>query len=240
MFSRWVTTFKRRVFRHTGLALFHEWELNGVRLDLTGIGPVMKQAIVLGQYERAETAACRAMIRPGDQILELGGAVGYVGLFCLTQCGASRVTSVEANPNTLTLLRNNYVLNARREEVIEAAVTADDGPVTFHLSADLWQDGLSARDTTQGTVQVPGLSLPSVLARLSFQPTALFADIEGGETALDWSALPASVDRILIELHPRLSGPQAAFALLHRWMGQGFEVVFFQDDVFGLQRVSCR
>lgn len=238
MFSRLFATLKRRLFLHTGIALFHDWVLNGIKIDLSGIGigAKMKKAVVQGEYERAETSACRSMIRPGDQILELGGAIGYLGLFCLKQCGAARVCSVEGNPNTVKLLKNNYALNSYHQDVIEAAVSAKDGLLNFHTGTDLWQDGNIPRSSLQQRIQVSGLSLSSVLSRMTFKPNVLIADIEGAETTIDWSMLPSSVDRIIIELHPCVSGPQSAFALLHRWMSDGYEVVFRMGDVFGLQR----
>lgn len=101
------------------------------------------------------------------------------------------------------MFRKNYALNSRSEEVLEAT----DATVSFHIGSDFSQDGLSPRSTTRHSIQVQGLSLTSVFSRLTYQPTILICDIEGAETEFHWAALPDSVDRLIIELHPRISGP---------------------------------
>lgn len=83
------------------------------QLGIEGLCLEMKRAIITGTFERAETEACRRLVEPGDLILDCGGAIGYIGLFCLEQRRASRVVSVEANPHSIKLLRRNYQAHSR-------------------------------------------------------------------------------------------------------------------------------
>lgn len=196
----------------------------------------MKVAIVSGRYERAEAEACRSLVRSGDKIVELGAAVGYVGLFCLTQGAASRVVSVEANPGSVRRLVHNYDLSGRQAEVISAAIAAKDGEMVFYTSPEFWGDGVERRGERQTAISVPTMSFRTLWSRLDFEPDVVIADIEGAEVDLPWRELPTATNRIIIELHPRLRGPAKSFALLKLLMDLGFEVAFCRDDVFGLVR----
>ena len=132
-------------FEHYTLSQTTTHSLEGVCLSLQGLSPRLKRAIIDGTYEQAEVEIAKQLVGEGDQILELGGAIGFVGLFCLTALRAGRVVSVEPNPSTAAQLRKNYELNLRVPELFEAAVSTNDGTMELNVGEDFWEDSFTHR-----------------------------------------------------------------------------------------------
>lgn len=198
----------------------------------------MKSVIVKGLYEAAEKASCQSMIQPGDRIIELGGAIGYIGLFCLLKCKAESVVSVEANPATAAMLRANYRLNGREATVIEAAVVKKEGVIEFNVGADFWADGIANQGEGRKKIQVNGQTLAQILSTVRNNPNVLIADIEGAEAELDWKSLPLTLDRIIIELHPRQYGATVMYRIISAIVNRGFDFVRNDGDVFMFKKSS--
>jgi FkbM family methyltransferase len=194
--------------------------------------------MVQSTYEAAEVAACTNLIQPGDRILELGGAIGFIGLYCLINRGAASVISVEANPHTVESLRDNYLRNGRTAQVINAAVAEESGSVEFCVGTDFWTDGLHANAEGQRRIVVEGKPFSTIWEEAKGTPNALITDIEGAEIYIDWRQLPKEIETIIIEIHPSVYGHPAAFRILQSILDKGFEVRFFEANVFGLKRVS--
>lgn len=201
--------------------------LEGVRLDLRGLSPMMKNIILTKRYEAQERRLCAKSLGAGDVVLELGGAIGFVGLYCRKALGVKRVVSVEANPATLARLHDNYERNGLHAEVIHAAAGAADGTLDLDVSGEFWENRVSGNEPASAAkvITVPALSLASILDRLPDPPTALVCDIEGAERFLDFSVLPNSVKTIIIELHPDFIGEEATRGILDRLARLGFDLI---------------
>jgi FkbM family methyltransferase len=212
--------------------------LEGVRLDLRGLSPMMKNIILTGRYEAQERRLCARSLRPGDVVLELGGAIGFVGLYCRKALGVKRVVSVEANPATLARLQDNYERNGLYPEVIHAAAGAVDGTLDLDVSGEFWENRISSGAAESGKrITVPALGLASILARLPEPPTALICDIEGAERFLDFSVLPRSVKTIIMELHPDFIGEAETRAILERLGKIGFDLILEDGGSVLMRRV---
>ena len=74
--------------------------LEGVKLDISRLSPLMKNHIRTGRYEVQERRLAQQSLTRDDVILELGGAIGFIGLYCRKVIGVKHHLSVEANPNT--------------------------------------------------------------------------------------------------------------------------------------------
>jgi FkbM family methyltransferase len=230
--QRW----KQWSFEHYTLPSAVSHSLEGVTLSLEGLSLCMKRAILKGAYEKAEIAISRKLIREGDNILELGGAIGFVGLFCLTQMKASRVISVEANPETAEQLKHNYGINQRLPEFIVAAVSASDGTAEFNVGAEFWEDSLTSRSEHLRRIAVRTISLPSLLNEAKCCFSCLLIDVEGAEAEIGWESVPSSVETIIIEIHPELVGFPASFRVLNKFQNLGFDVICHVGNVYGLKR----
>lgn len=234
-------------------AILHEWQrfttkfrfkfvlprvrtatIAGIKLDVSPLSPIMKNIIMTGRYEAPERSLVARALTPGDTVLELGGAIGFIGLFCRRVIGVRHVTSVEANPATLAMLRRNYQLNGLEPDVIHAAATAADGEIDLNVSGEFWENTVTGTSNT--TVRVPALSLESLFKRMPQPPTALVCDIEGAEQYLDLHRLPATLTKIIIELHPAIIGREKTDAILLQFADQGFREVAEDDGTYLLMR----
>jgi FkbM family methyltransferase len=210
--------------------------LEGVTLSLDGLSPRMKRAIIEGIYEKAEITIARQLINEGDQILELGAAIGFVGLFCLTAMNAKSVVSVEANPETAARLRKNYEINRRMPELIEAAASQYDGSMELSVGEDFWEDSLTSRPDRLRRIPVRTLSLPSLLRESRTSFNCFIVDVEGSEIEIDWQTMPSAIEKIIIELHPEFVGFPASYRILNKIQNFGFDVVSHVGGVYGLKR----
>lgn len=150
-----------------------------------------------GPHLLAEFEWIAARIGGRDERMIDAGA--YHGLYALVMGRASGPGSalavVDPVPSNCAIVEANLALNGVRGEVVEAAVTVADGPVSFTADSCGRIDGA-------GRVTCAGRRLPSIL------PGATVAkiDIEGVEGAV----LPAQIDEMpdvhtwIVELHPDL------------------------------------
>lgn len=201
-------------------------DYHGVTLQLDCLPEGMQNVLLSGGYEKAEISILPALVSPSDEVLEIGGAIGFLGLYCRKIIKVKSLTSVEPNPNTLSYLRRNYELNGLSPAVIEAAVAAADGPVSFHTSDMFWADSLVASQTGNGskTITVQGLTFQSLAQRLDSKFNTLIIDIEGAEQFLPMDSIPDQVKKVLIEIHPEIIGFRSAYHVLETLIRAGFQV----------------
>ena len=196
--------------------------LEGVQLDIRALSPLMKNNILTGRYEVQERLLAHRYLTREDVVLELGGAIGFIGLFCRKTIGVKYHFTVEANPNTIKMLRRNYALNAIEPNVIHAAAASEDGELTLNVGSEFWENSIVKSVPGGASIEVPALSLGSLVTRMALPPTTLICDIEGAEQFLDFSQLPATVNKIIIELHPDLIGKQRTEQILSQFSSLGF------------------
>jgi FkbM family methyltransferase len=211
---------------------------HGIWLQVDCLPHGMQDVIRCGRYEQSEMKLIADFISPSDKVLEIGSAIGFVSLFCRKIVGVQKLVCVEPNPKTLSYLRLNYELNGLIPEIIEAAVSVDDGPLQFRTSNMFWADSLYSRtdvDTADLTT-VNGLSLSSIMERAQIKPDVIIIDIEGGEKNLPFEMFPINVTKVLIEIHPDIIGFRQAYMALEALIRLGFEVQCHHGDVWGLKK----
>jgi FkbM family methyltransferase len=218
----WQNLHSRLLFKFV-LPRLQNVELEGVKLDISSLSPLMKNHIRTGRYEVQERLLAHSALDQNDVILELGGAIGFIGLFCRKVIGVKHHFSVEANPNTLKLLKHNYALNDLFPHAIHAAAAAEDGEITLNVGGEFWENSVVTADSTSATIAVPALSLKSLVAKMPESPTALICDIEGAEQYLDFTQLPDSVTKIIIELHPEITGQEIVEEIVAKLGALGFQ-----------------
>ena len=210
-------------FKYT-LPQVHTLTLEGVKLDVSKLSSVMKNNLLLGRYEVQERLMAQRCITPADVVLEVGGAIGFIGLFCQLRLGVTRYTTVEANPDTAEMLQRNYALNGRTPVLWNLALAAADGQITLNIGNEFWANSLLANAGGTRAVSVPACSLATLVRRLPEPPTAFIMDIEGAEQFVDFRQLPDSVRKIIVELHPALIGHQKTYAIIAGLVNLGFHV----------------
>ena len=135
-------------------------------------------------------------------IVDLGANVGLTTLFYAAEYPDSRIICVEPDPSNVALLRHNVQSLGSRATVVEAAVAARSGSVSFRVGAGSW-GGFVSND--EGDTKKITATTVSEIRRLHDleQIDLLKVDIEGSERDVfaDCSEWIRAVSTIIIELH---------------------------------------
>lgn len=206
--------------------------LHGIELDISGLSPIMKNHILQDRYEFQERRLAQRCLTRKDVVLELGGAIGFIGLFCRKVIGVRHHVTVEPNPNTQAILKRNYALNHLEPKLIEAAASAEDGEISLDIGGEFWENSIITAGQGKKQITVPSLSLPSIIRRMPAPPTALICDIEGAEIFLDLTQLPTSVTRIIMELHPGIIGEEATKRVVTQIHALGFHTRVVEENTW--------
>ena len=79
-------------------------------------------------------------------------------------------------------------------------------------------------------------TLDTLLERCGVQPNVLIIDIEGAEQFIDFQALPATVNKVIMELHPNFIGQAATYDIVAALVNRGFRVAREQSQTFAFLR----
>jgi FkbM family methyltransferase len=188
----------------------------GVVLDGRGELEVLREIFVRRIYALPGGVAPRT-------ILDLGSNVGFSVLFFRSEVPGARIVAVEPDPSTFAKLERN-VRGIPGVEVVQAAVTGEDGDVEFAADPDSIVSSIAGiRAGTQGTARVRGLALDTLMAeRLPEGVDLIKIDIEGAEyDVFASSSAVRDVPLIVGELHDDLiaASREEFFGLL-----DGFDV----------------
>ncbi|MBB5751891.1 FkbM family methyltransferase [Prosthecomicrobium pneumaticum] len=134
-----------------------------------------------GLHECADMAFLLHLLRPGDLFVDVGANVGSYTVLASAVCGA-RSIAIEPDPLTAQALRRNVEANRMvdRVTVVEAAVGADEGTVSFTTGHDTTNH--VARSGEAGTREVPLRTLDRLLA--GEDPLLIKIDVEGYEPSV--------------------------------------------------------
>ncbi len=134
-----------------------------------------------GLHECADMAFLLHLLRPGDLFVDVGANVGSYTVLASAVCGA-RSIAIEPDPLTAQALRRNVEANRMvdRVTVVEAAVGADEGTVSFTTGHDTTNH--VARSGEAGTREVPLRTLDRLLT--GEDPLLIKIDVEGYEPSV--------------------------------------------------------
>lgn len=190
------------------------------------ITPAIETPMRRGRYEGGEAAALRAMLRPGDRVLELGAGVGLLSTIAATCPGVEAVTAVEANPDLVPLIRETWRINGvGNGRLVNAVVTAGGGggEAEFYLRRDFWASSMEAASRPyERSVRVPTVAIAKLLAET--RPTVISCDLEGGEAGLFDAADLSGVRAVVMELHPKVYGQDGVRAVHDRMEAAGLRL----------------
>ena len=176
------------------------------------ITPERIERINGARYEGQEIAGALAVIRPGDNVLEMGAGIGLVGAIAAKNGKPAKVMSFEANPDLIEHVNALYKLNRLSTKIEvrnEVLISAPDAPETmaFHIRNSYLGSSLIDSDKRATTrVDVPTARYAQVHA--DFAPDVLLMDIEGGELDFLRHASLDGVRAIVIEFHPEAYGKE--------------------------------
>ena len=190
------------------------------------INDKLHELLSQGQYEGKELAGVKRHLKPKDRVLELGGGAGYIAVQAARIAGARNVTTIEANPDMVSVIGKNLALNNVEDvRVLQGAVVADDYPdqtVSFDLKPAFWASSIASGKVGKKAqrTDVPALRLSDVLA--AFQPNFVIMDIEGTEVSLANQVWSDVVQTIIMEIHPQRYSPLEIKGIFDGMSASGF------------------
>jgi FkbM family methyltransferase len=182
----------------------------------------VERALSKGGYEREELRLIGTVLSPADVVLEVGAGLGLVSSYCAKRIGSNRVFAYEADPELESCIRETYRLNGVEPTLEMCAVGAQAGRVTLYRDKHFVSSSVVRRRVGSRPVEVPGRALNYVVEKV--RPTLLVIDAEGAERDLFQDAKLPTVNKIVLELHERVIGPDATERVRAQLAGLGFEV----------------
>lgn len=178
--SRWILLL-RRILRPRGRLRDCEIAVGVLQLDPADQNDAMYYFGVAGL---AVSRLVRAIVAPGDAVIDGGANVGFISLVALDAVGeAGLVYSVEANPRLARRLRGLWQ-RRRTSRVLEAALGRREGAVEFNIASNSgWSSTRSnATYRVAETITVAGSTLDAIVAGSGRERFKLLKlDLEGGE-----------------------------------------------------------
>jgi FkbM family methyltransferase len=154
--------------------------------DITLTGDVALHSHYVRQLKEAEreSATLRLFtetVRPGMTVLDIGAHLGHFSLIAAKR--GAQVIAFEPNPETLPYLRRNLEANGVTDSVrlVQRAVGAKAGAVTFYTSSDGEQSSLHAHEAAEGAVTVEMTPVDDETSGLRVDVIKM--DVEGAEVA---------------------------------------------------------
>ena len=169
-----------------------EYETSGVTVPLV-IGPMRGYwwqlasggkvvRLLLGSYEPEQSALFQEHIQPGQQVLDIGAAVGYYTLLAARLVGpAGSVVAFEPHPENLRYLRSHVRQNRLLQvRVLDLALADNSGTARF--------GGGSGSGTSRlqegGEFEVDVRRLDDLVEEQGLAPQHVKIDVEGAEHAV--------------------------------------------------------
>ena len=141
-------------------------------------------------------------------VVDLGANIGLTSIWYCQQYGATKIVAVEPNPSNAALIRQNFTNNRINGIVIQAAIGATDGTVTFFSSkeSNLGRVVSIEEQVNNNREQVKMISMTTLLANFELDDDLdlVKIDIEGGEQQLLAENLSwlTRTKAMIVEFHP--------------------------------------
>lgn len=185
----------------------------------------VRSSLFKGTHEAHERRMVAKYLNEDDRVLEIGAATGLISMVCAKHCGANNVLSYEANPAMEKMIRENFSLNGWEPNLVMKAVTLDGSDISFFVSENIYSSSMIDRsETVRGkTIIVPSDPIDKVISE--FKPTTIVMDVEGAEIELLGEADVSGVTKIIVEVHPHVTGQDSVERLVANLENSGFGVV---------------
>ena len=207
----------RRLFR-TRFVSFDGFSLLGYG---HGIPKGMVHSLARGDYENPERRAVKAILRPGDRVLEIGACMGVVSLTAARIVGAENVVAFEPNPEAAAVARANFERNGLPVRLVPRAVGAAAGRVELGVGSGSWLGASVARRYEAGhSVSTEIAPIADLVAEI--RPTVLVMDAEGFEAEILPACPMQGLRAVVVEFHEDPLGAAGVAALRQLLSRAGF------------------
>lgn len=183
--------FRRRLIPFDGLTLLGYGH---------GVPKGMIHMIARGDYETPEREAVKAVLRPGDRVLEIGACLGVVSLTAARIVGAKNVFAFEPNPAAAAIAQRNFAINRQDIAIEPRAVGAEAGTLDLGIGEGSWLGASLGHHFVGGSrVKVEVAAIADLVERL--RPTVLVMDAEGAEVTILPACPLQGLRALVVEFH---------------------------------------
>lgn len=184
----------------------------------------LRAALRENRYEAKEANCVLKLVRDEDTVIELGAGIGFMSTLVATRRKIKNVFAFEANPNLIPYIEAVHAANGlRNAHVIHGMLGKRNGNASFYVRRNLLASSLVPLDSdtpeTVEKVKVDVLNAAHVFKEID--PTILIADIEGAEATLLPQMDLTGLRGAMIELHPKLIGPEGVNTVFRAMMDAG-------------------
>jgi FkbM family methyltransferase len=203
---------------------------------LPGDHGISRELSVYQMHEPLTTQLVKQFLKPGMNVVDIGGNLGYYALLEAQMVGdAGRVIAIEPVAANFAQLSKNVEANGYRNILLHnVAIGSSNGTVPMYLSKKSNWHSLHPVpwETREITVRVSTLDallaqheLPSVdLVRMDLEGYEVEVIRGMAETIKNYSP------RLLVELHPQVAGPEAIVGYLRHLKALGYELEWVLDN----------
>ena len=220
------------LIKHSIRNLIRQWYDRGNRDFIMGdvvleapkppISRSVRKSLRRNKYETAESYLVRHLVRPGDAVLDLGSGLGLTSILAAKASGGGRVVGYEADPRIARLAEINVRKNGVQVEIRNRAIAKTKGVCEFHVRPSFPASSLFPANGSK-RIRIEADAFQDVVDEV--QPTVLVCDIEGMETQVLVSANLPSVHRLMVEVHPKVTGLLGALQCVQSLAAVGFHLI---------------
>lgn len=209
-----------------------------MNLDLNDIPLYVLKEIKTDKYELPERTLIQKYFGNSKNVLELGGAIGVVGIEAKQTYPHLKWISYEANPWCVERAKINYELNNIEPMVFQGVIGTRKGVSDFYIREEFWNCSLSSNQLSYSRIinkiQVPRYNIDSLNEYHEIIFDSFVVDIEGGEDFLFRKDLKflKDIKKLVMEFHPQVYGIKNMNSLYMRILKLGFVRKDFINDVY--------
>ncbi len=185
-----------------------------------------KQLTTFGFREPLNCRYYVKFVTPNDSVLDIGSNVGF---FVLLGSNARRMTCVEPQAQLIEMLKENIRRNKLTEkcEVLQEAV-GPKGKLHLEICPQMNLSKIVG-ESSKNSVDVDSEPLEDLVQK---HPSNLIRlDTEGFEYEILYNQIPEAINKISMEFHTDLLGPEKSDKLLQYFKDEGFKVKYLIEDV---------
>ncbi|MBQ0756095.1 MAG: FkbM family methyltransferase [Amphritea sp.] len=212
-----------------GITILDIYEFNNVELTVGETPPpALQKALMSGSYEKNEVSLLHQFLVKGEIVLELGAGIGFMGISAMKTDLCDRYVAYEANPKLIPVILDNMDRNKVSFELHNQLLVDGDGSSPFYITPAFWSSSLVK--PTEGNYEVVNVkTVDKNQVIRSVLPSMLIVDIEGGEAVLFNDLDLNSVNKIILEIHPRVLSDQVLSDIYKTLLTEGFILNFNQS-----------
>jgi FkbM family methyltransferase len=182
--------------------------IHGATVVLNPRDPVVSGALMLGVYEKPETAFFLEACHQGMTFLDIGANLGYYTALAIPRLGSGRIIALEPDPENFEYLQRTVAANGNSNTICVAkGAAAENGSMTLFSSGSNRGDNRLYANEFPGTrTEVAVVTIDSLLVGLQVpQVNLIKIDVQGFE------------GHVLRGMEKTLRQPQRLVILMEFW-----------------------